>query len=189
LELQEASRAAIEQAEADHRQLMESLREKHEADKERVRKRRQGVEQVQEEAGLGASGGGASSRKSAAVLEVCGGICNTIGPEIAALVELLQDGSQERQAANKVLATLMESQRRLEEVAGVEGDRPPQAYDIGDEDDVDDAMSEASQWSESHETLGTGGGTGPGAGVGQGAHHSAQGQQVAGDDAEHDERG
>ncbi len=189
LELQEASRAAIEQAEADHRQLMERLHERHEADKERVRKRRQGVDDVQEEAGLGTPSRRSADRKSAAVLEVCGGLCNSIGPEVAALVELLQDGSAERQAANKVLAALTDSQRRIEEVVGEEEKRPPQAYDIGDEDgesDDGDAMSEASEWSESHELYGTGDGTGTAASCGQGAGHLAQGQQSAGKVSAHD---
>ncbi len=162
LELQEASRAAIEQAEADHQQLMARLRQRHDDDIDRVRKRRQGVDDIQEEIGLDTPNGKSRSSKTAAMFEVCGGLCNNVGHGLVALVEMLQDGSAEQQAANKVLATLSDSQRRLEEVAGGDADRHQacDTFDIGDGEDEGDAMSQATAWSESHEVHESGGGTG-----------------------------
>ncbi len=155
LELAEATRAAIGKAEADHECLMRQLNERRCEDEERVRKRRRALEELQEEIGGGVPAARAEGGGSAAVLAACGDLCNVVGPELQALVERLPEGSAEWQTANKLLATLTASQRRMEEAAGLhEGRGPSEAYDIGDVDaegDDLDAMSEASQWSEGRE--------------------------------------
>ncbi len=153
LELAEATRAAIAKAEDEHGRLMAELHDRRCEDEQRVHKRRRAVEELQAEIGGGLPAARAGDGGAAAVLAACGSLCNAVGPELLALVERLPDGSEEWQAANKVLATLAASQRRMEEAAGMHDDRDqPEAFDIGDaEDDDIDAMSEASQWSESHE--------------------------------------
>jgi hypothetical protein len=115
-----------------------------------------------------------------AVLQACGSLCKSIGPELAALVERLRDGSEEWQAANRVLATLSASQRRLEEAAGLH-DEPPHTYDIGDDDDDFDAMSQTSPWSESHELREAGGAAYGDDGDGMGADFDGQAGDAAGD--------
>ncbi len=153
LELAEVTRAAIAKAEDDHEQLMRQLHDRRRDDEERVKKRRLAVEELQGEIGGSPPAARAGDGGAAAVLAACGTLCNAVGPELQALVERLPDGSEEWQAANKVLATLAASQRKMEEAAGLHDERgQPEAFDIGDgaEDDFD-AMSEASQWSESHE--------------------------------------
>ncbi len=165
LEMAEATRAAIKQADDEHARLMAQLHDRRADDDARVRKRQLAVEELQREIGGGVgstarpTGGDAS-----ALLEACGGLCNSVGPELAALAERLPDGSEEWQAVNRLLATLAVSQRRVEEAAGM---HQPQAFDIGDgdadeadEDDLD-GMSVASQWSESRE-LGQGTDAAPG---------------------------
>ncbi len=153
LELAETTREAIGKAEADHEALMRQLHDRRCNDEERVRKRRRAVEELQAEIGGGQPAARAEGGGTEAVLAACGNLCNAVGPELLALAERLPGGSEEWQAANKILATLAESQRRLEEAAGVHDDHGrPEAFNIGDgEGDDFDAMSEASQWSESHE--------------------------------------
>ncbi len=151
LEVAEATRAAITKAEEDHEKLMVQLRDRRCDDNARVRKRQLAVEELQGEIGGGDPAARTTGGDAAAVLEACGGLCDAVGPELAALAERLSEGSEEWQAVNRVLATLAASQRRVEEAAGVH-DAQPQAFDIGDADEggLDD-MSVASQWSESHE--------------------------------------
>ncbi len=163
LELAEATRAAIAKAEADHERLMVQLHDRRSDDAERVRKRQRAVEDIQSEIGGGQPAARSGDGGAAAVLAACGSLCNAVGPELSALAERLPVGSEEWLAANKVLATLAESQRRVEEAAGLQDDgEHPEAFDIGDaEDDDCDAMSETSQWSESHELCGQGGAGGP----------------------------
>ncbi len=156
LELAETTRAAIVKAEEDHQHLMRQLHDRRCDDEARVKKRRMAVEELQGEIGGNPPAARADDGGAAAVLAACGSLCNTVGPELLALVERLPDGSEERQAANQVLATLAASQRRVEEAAGLHvGNAQPEAFDIGDAADDDiDAMSEASPWSESHELHG-----------------------------------
>ncbi len=182
LELEETTKAAIAKAEEEHRRLMAQLHERRDVDAERVRKRRKGVEDLQAEIGGGAPATKVRDGNADAVLHACGSLCNSIGPELVALVERLQGGSEEWQAANKVLATLAASQRRMEEAAGIHDDRP-QAYDIGDEDDDPEAMSETSQWSESHELREEGGASCADAGGGMGSDLADQAGDVEGADA------
>ncbi len=188
LELQEASRAAIDKAEAEHAQLMERRRQRHSEDVDRVRKRRKGVDDVQEEIGLDAPSGRTGNSKATAMFEVCGGLCNSVGHGLVALVEMLQDGSAERQAANRVLSTLADSQRLLEEAAADNGDQHQtcDTFDIGDDEDAgeDDAMSETTAWSESHEVHGAGGGTSADNGNACGLQSCAQAACGEGDAAE-----
>ncbi len=157
LEIQAATRAAVEHAEGEHRKLMAQLQDRLEADGDRVCKRRQAVEELQAEIGGGLPAGRRAGT-SMAVLEACGGLCNSVGHELVALAERLPDGSAEQLAANRVLSLLADSQRRVMEAAGYE-EGGPQAYDIGDDDAVDETMSEASGWSEDHEVHGQGAAT------------------------------
>ncbi len=153
LELAHATQEAIGKAEADHERLMRELHDRRCDDEARVRKRRQAVEELQGEIGGGQKATRTGGGGAAEVLAACGSLCNAVGPELLALVERLPDGSDEWHAANKALATLAASQRRVEEAAGLHDDHGcPEAFDIGDaEGDGSDAMSETSQWSESHE--------------------------------------
>ncbi len=161
LELAEATGAAIEKAEAEHEKLMSQLHDRRADDDARVRKRQQAVQELQREIGGGDPVVRASDGGSAALLEACGGLCNAVGPELAALAERMPEGSDEWHAINRVLATLMDKQRRVEEAAGLH-DTPPLAFNIGDgDDDGPEDMSVASQWSESHE-LGSAQEPGPG---------------------------
>ncbi len=155
LEMADATRAAIKKADDDHEKLMEQLHNRRMEDGERVRKRQLAVEELQREiGGLGTPAQAASGGDATALLEACDGLCNAVGPELAALAEQLPEGSAQWQAVNKVLATLATRQRKVEEAAGM---HRPQAFDIGDadadEDDVDDIdeMSVGTPWSESHE--------------------------------------
>ncbi len=182
VELQAATRAAVEQAECEHRKLMAQLQERLDADRDRVSKRRLAVEELQEEISADLPAGRAKGGMSAAVLEACGGLCNSVGHELAALVELLPDGSAEQQAANKALATLAESQRRVEAAVGHDGRCPqsPQSFDIGDDDRGVEAMSEASAWSESHELGASGDAPGNPVEAGQASAHNKCGGGTAG---------
>ncbi len=151
LEVAEATRAAITKAEKDHEQLMAQLHDRRCDDNARVRKRQLAVEELQREIGGSGHAERSTGGSAAAALEACGGLCDAVGPELAALAERLPGGSEEQQAVNRVLATLAASQRRAEEAAGLH-DAQPQSYDIGDTDEAGlDDMSVASQWSESHE--------------------------------------
>lgn len=159
LEMAEATGAAIKKAGDDHDRLMAQLHDRRLEDAARVRKRQSAVEELRREIGGGA---GAAARPAggdtSAILEACGGLCDSVGPELAALAERLPSGSDEWQTVNRLLATLATSRRRVEEAVGI---HQPQAYDIGDddgdaaeagEDDLDGmSVASASQWSESHE--------------------------------------
>ncbi len=173
LELAETTREAITKAEADHDRLMQQLHERRADDDERVRKRKQAVEDIQAELGGGRTASRSGDGGAAAMLAACGSLCSAVGPELSALAERLPVGSEEWLAANKVLATLAESQRRVEEAAGLHDDAEhPEAFNIADADDDDgDAMSEASQWSESHELAGQGGADGAASLGGQATCH------------------
>ncbi len=159
LELAEATQAAIDKAEADHERLMVELHDRRADDAERVRKRQQAVKELQYEIGGGLPAAAQTGDGgAAAVLAACGNLCDTVGPEISALAERLPVGSDEWLAANKVLAALAESQRRVEELAGVhEAGGHPEAYDIGDDEDGGGGGDDMSQWSESHDVPGQGG--------------------------------
>ncbi len=152
VEMAEATTAAIAKAEEEHEKVMAQLHDRRILDGERVRKRQAAVRDLQQEIGGDDSTARDAGCDAAAMLEACGGLCNTIGPELLALAERLPAGSDEWRAVNQVLATLATSQRRMEEAAGVHAEQPPQEYDIGDaeEDDLD-GMSVATPWSESHE--------------------------------------
>ncbi len=154
LEMAEATSAAIKKADDEHDKLMVLLHDRRADDGARVRKRQQAVEELQREIGGVGSTARPAGGDASALLEACGGLCNSVGPELAALAERLPDGSEVRQTVNQLMATLAASQRRVEEAAGL---HQPQAFDIGDDDadgadadDMDD-MSVASQWSEGHE--------------------------------------
>ncbi len=153
-EMADATRAAIKKAEEDHENLMVQLHNRRADDCERVRKRKEAVEAIQREIGGVDPPARASGGDTSALLEACGGLCNAVGPELAALADRLPEGSDLWKAVNSVLATLAARQRRVEEAAGL---HQPQAFDIGDDDadgvDEDDldGMSVGTPWSESRD--------------------------------------
>ncbi len=188
LELQSAASAAVQHAEDEHKRIMAQLHERCAEAQDRVNKRRLAVEALQEEVSSGLPARRPRAAPSAELQVACGGLCNSVGRELVALVELLQEGSAERQAANQVLATLATSQRRVEEAFGWE-EQQPQEFDIGEDGDNDDAMSGMSEWSESHELRDTDGGVGDAPqnaqGVGSdgrydGTAHAGVGQEAGG---------
>ncbi len=115
---------------------------------ERVSKRRETLEALQEEAALDAPG----YRKGKGTAEVCsqlaGGMRQSIAPRVAALASKLADGSEAQEQFNLLVAQLEGLQGRLDQHAN-DGDRGYEQYDIADE------PSEA-EWSESHDLPSTG---------------------------------
>ncbi len=110
---------------------------------ERVSKRREALEELQEEAALDAPG----YKRGLGTAEVCsqlaGGMRQSIAPQVAAIASMLADGSQEQEQFNLLVAQLEGLQGKLD-LHAHEGNRGHEEFDIADE------PSEA-EWSESHD--------------------------------------
>ncbi len=116
------------------------ITEKLEADKARVAKHRDALEELQMEAGAELL---SPSRATGGGREACGkaaGSLRDAAPRAIALAQSLPEGSAARGEANLLLADLASLQAQLEQAA--RDDDGPETFDIGDC---------ASEWSESHE--------------------------------------
>ncbi len=119
---------------------------KLEQDRDRVSKHRRAVEDLQEEAGaevLASKGPRASGVGTATCERVCGKLRET-GPQFAALVAALPEGTAARSQADALAARLQALHEDLQKATD-EAARRHEEYNIAD----DDARSEP--WSESHE--------------------------------------
>ncbi len=110
---------------------------------ERVAKRSEALEELQEEAALDAPG----YKRGLDTAELCsrlaGGMRQSIAPQVAAISSMLADGSQAQEQFNLLVAQLEGLQGKLDMHAH-EGDRGHEEFDIADE-------SSEAEWSESHD--------------------------------------
>ncbi len=110
---------------------------------ERVSKRREALEELQEEAALDALGYKRGQDTAEVCSQLAGGMRQSIAPRVAALASKLADGSEAQEQFNLLVAQLEGLQGRLDQHAN-DGGRGHEEYDIADE------PSEA-EWSESHD--------------------------------------
>ncbi len=168
--LQADTRAAMQKLEAEYKAQLAVLEEKMAEDRERVRLRRQQLEQVQAEAGAGASVGGDVQHAGREVArKVHNAMCNQMAPAVAALVEQVDSESQAWQVLNGLLCQLATSQHELQQAFEPQAPSKPRqqrsqsqqqqqqpcTYDIGDHSGHEHgADGDASEWSESHDLRG-----------------------------------
>ncbi len=168
LEAQGESHRALCQYEAEHATRLAALRAKLEEDRAKVQFRRQQLEEVQDEVGAEGKGARARARQGAAARQVHTTLSTTVAPALAALVEQLDSSTPAWGVLNGLLGTLAESQSALE--SAFSPGPAAQTFDLtggeeegGVEDRGDDADGwGGSEWSESHELLGSTEAAGPG---------------------------
>ncbi len=139
ISIQSETRLAISALEKEYNQRKAELQTRMDTDTDRVKKRRQQLREVQDEAG-GESpqqrlrgGGGEAVRKA------CGTLRDEVAPALTALAEQLGTGTEAWSTINGLLSTLTSSQKVLEEA--MDGATP--TFDMADGDQ--------SEWSESHD--------------------------------------
>ncbi len=136
-------REELAQFDADTKERRSVIAERLGQTMERVAKRREALEALQEEAALDAPG----YRKGQDTAEVCsqlaGGMRQSIAPRVAALASALADGSEAQEQFNLLVAQLEGLQGKLDQHAN-DGDRCCEEYDIAGE-------SSETEWSESHD--------------------------------------
>ncbi len=168
--LQADTRAAIQKLEAEYKAQLAVLEQKMAEDCDRVRMRRQQLEEVQAEAGAGGGGSGGVNRAGVdAARKVHSAMCNEMAPAVAALVEQVDSNSPAWQVLNGLLCQLATSQHELQQAfdpgatngqqqQGQRQQQPrpqPSTFDIGDGRPNDQrADGEGSEWSESHDLRG-----------------------------------
>ncbi len=153
--IQSETRHALEELDKDYKAKRSALQARMDEDAARVRKRRQQLQAVQDEAG----GTGAQRRRGEggeAVRQACNTIRLKVAPALAALAEQLGTGTEAWSTVNGLLSTLTSSQQVMEEA--LEEGAPN--FDIADGDE--------SVWSESHELQEVFGDTGAQSGDGGG---------------------
>ncbi len=152
--IQADSRRAILDHEKAYKERLASLQAKLEEDTDRVRMRREQLEDVQAEMGAGGAKAKATAVQEAAVKQVRDNISKDVAPALAVLAEQLDTSTPAWSMLNGILSTLSSSQALLDQAAAAGS---AQAYDIGDPADADGGCGgrgwDGSEWSESHELL------------------------------------
>ncbi len=152
--IQADSRRAILDYEKEYKERLAGLQSKLEEDTDRVRLRREQLEEVQAEMGAGGGKVKVTEVHNAAVKQVRDHISNEVAPALAVLAEQLDTSTPAWSMLNGILSTLSSSQALLEQATATGS---AQAYDIGDSADADggggDRGWDGSEWSESHELL------------------------------------
>ncbi len=161
IELQAEARRALSDYEKEHEGKLAALHARLDENRERVSLRRRQLEEIQEEVGAEGGGGRVRAAQGEAAKQVHAALCGTVAPTIAALVEQLDSSTPAWTVLNGLLSTLTDSQALLEQAFTPA--RAAQKYDIAD---GDDGHWEGSEWSESHDLPGKGGGEGHGQGGG-----------------------
>ncbi len=165
------ARGAMLAAEKEHRERMATLQAALDEATERVRWRRQQLQEVQEEVGAGAPADSRAQRvQREAIRSVHDSICGELGPTLAALVEQVDSEAPAWATLNSLLGTLATSKATLEHAAAQSAAR----FHIGEGGDQGDDWSD---WSESHDVPGRPWGTGPPV---HGAHGDAEFEQRRG---------
>ncbi len=113
---------------------------------ERVSKRRQALEELQEEAALDAPGYKKGKGTSEVCSQLAGGMRQSIAPQVAALEATLEDGSEAKQQFNLLVAQLEGLQGKLD-LHAHGGNHGHEEFDIADEADE----QSGTDWSESHD--------------------------------------
>ncbi len=159
---QAETRRAMLDLEKDFRGKQAVLQARLDEETARVRTRRQQLDEVQEELASDGRGGRARAEQGAAVRQVHGALCNEVAPTIATLIEQLDSATPAWAMLNGLLSTLTTSKALLERAIPTQG---AQAFVISDDADGADEMARdgrdddvGTEWSESHEVLGGGGG-------------------------------
>ncbi len=167
----EARRAPLNEQQA-HRARMAHLGATMEDCTAKVDWRRQQLRAVQDEVGAGGSGAAHTTRQREAIQRVHHTLCGEVGPTIAALVEQLDTATPAWATLNGLLGKLSSSKELLEQACPAQP--PAQAYDLTRNDGAGDQgdghwEDDWSDWSESHEVQGGGGG-GDEQGIGRDAY-------------------
>ncbi len=155
--LQAESRAALVEHERAFKERQAVLQAKLDEDADRVRVRRQQLDDVQEELATEGRAGRHRAEQCAAVKQVHGTLCNEVAPTIATLVEQLDSATPAWSMLNGLLATLTSSKTLLERALPA---KEAQTFNIGDSASGKggDGQEEwaGSEWSESHELMADG---------------------------------